>query len=130
MKEQKGEDDFSIFITVHAVERFYERALGSTEEEAKKLSSKERYNIVKMIERILKEEHPLAYELGKGMYHNKYLGIIFVITNNMLKTITKCGVDGEDRRLRGGALNNGKKYGKVVKSNQSNKYIKGDKQWK
>ena len=114
MTETKDKSDFSIFITVHAVERFYERALFHTEEEAKELTSTDRYNIVKMIEKILKEEHPTAYELGAGIYQSPDMGITFVLENHRVLTVTEFSRGGLDKRLKGGALRNGKKYGKVI----------------
>ena len=122
MTENKDKNDYSIFITVHAVERFYERAFRKTEEEAKELSKEQRYQIVKMIEHELKEEHPEAYVLGAGIYTSPMWGVVFVLEEFRVLTVTEHSKQGNDKRLKGGALKNGKKYGKQVCKRTREKY--------
>ena len=92
MKENIGHSDMSnikIFVTVHAAERYYERAFGFTEEESKKLTPEQRYRIAKIVEKELAEEHPEAFELGAGIYKSKALGIAFVLEDFRVLTITE-----------------------------------------
>ena len=122
-EDRSGIGNFKIFVTAHAVERYYERAFRKTEAESKELISEQKYRIAKIIEKELAEEHPEAFELGAGIYNSKALEISFVLEDFRVLTITGNDKAGEDRRLRGGAINNGTKLGKVIKKKKKGKYL-------
>ena len=123
MKENNsGIGNIKLFVTVHAVERYYERAFGFTEKASKELTSEQRYRIVKIIEQELADEHPEAFSLGAGIYKSKDLGVTFVLEHFRVLTITENSKIGDDRRLRGGALNGAKKVIKDIKKAKKEKY--------
>ena len=121
-ENNSGMGNIKLFITVHAVERYYERAFGFTEEASKELTSEQRYRIVKIIEQELADEHPEAFSLGAGIYKSKDLGVTFVLEHFRVLTITENSKAGDDRRLRGGKINGSTKYSKDIKRNKKEKY--------
>jgi hypothetical protein len=120
---RSGMGDIKIFVTSHAVERYFERAFNKTEAESKELTSEQKYRIAKIVEKELADEHPEAFELGAGIYKSKALGISFVLEEFRVLTITENSKIGEDRRLKGGAINSGTKFGKMIKKNKREKYL-------
>ena len=122
-EDRSGIGNFKIFVTAHAVERYYERAFGKTEAESKELTSEQKYRIAKIVEKELADEYPEAFELGAGMYKSKALEVSFVLENFRVLTITENDKCGEYSRLRGGAINNGTKLGKRIKKKKREKYL-------
>jgi hypothetical protein len=76
-----------------------------------------------MIEKELADEYPEAFELGAGIYKFTDLKVTLVLEQFRVLTVTQSTEEGYDRRLKGGAINSGTKYGKQIKKKKREKYL-------
>jgi len=101
-----------IRVSDHAIERYFERVFGKSEEASKNLSQHQKDNITMLIQKEIYEEHPTAIILKKGLYHCPLLGVSIRINDGCVVTVLD--YDKKDTRLKGGAVRSAKKFAKTI----------------